>query len=182
MEQVKSNDQIRKLTFSAVFLALGLILPFFTGQIPQVGSMLLPMHLPVFLCGMVCGGGWGGIVGFILPLLRYALFGMPPIFPKGISMAFELAVYGLVSGFLYRHAKRYTYGAIYRSLILAMLAGRIVWGLVFSALCGITEQAFTLKMFFMAAFVQAIPGIIIQLLVVPVLVKTLNKEKNNSTG
>lgn len=175
--------QVRKLTFSAMFLAIGLVLPFFTGQIPQIGSMLLPMHLPVFICGMVCGGGWGGIVGFILPLLRYALFGMPPIFPKGISMAFELAVYGMMSGFLYSYIRRRGTGGerrirrgfsqIYAALIPSMLVGRIVWGLVFALLCGMAAQAFTFHMFLMGAFVEAIPGIIIQLVFVPILVRAI---------
>ena len=72
---------IRKLTYSAVFLALALVLPFLTGQIPQIGSMLSPMHLPVMLCGFVCGGPWGLVVGFVAPLLRSLLFGMPPAVP-----------------------------------------------------------------------------------------------------
>lgn len=175
MKQTKKKYHIRKLTLSAMFMALGLVLPFFTGQIQQVGSMFLPMHLPVLLCGMVCGGGWGGVVGFILPLLRYALFGMPPIFPQGIAMAFELATYGIVAGCLYQHSKWHCYKATYRCLIIAMIAGRIVWGIVFAVLSGMAEQAFTLKMFLMAAFVEAIPGIILQLLIIPVLVKTINK-------
>ena len=77
---------LRNLIFSAMCLAIGLILPFFTGQIQQIGSMLLPMHLPVLICGMICGWGWGGLIGFILPLLRFAIFGMPPIFPQGVSL------------------------------------------------------------------------------------------------
>lgn len=82
---------VKKISLSAMFFALGLILPFFTGQIPQIGSMLLPMHIPVFLCGFICGWKYGGVIGFLLPLMRYALFGMPPIYPTGIAMSFELA-------------------------------------------------------------------------------------------
>ena len=84
---------------SALFLALGLVLPIFTGQIPQIGSMLLPMHIPVFLCGLICGGPWGALVGLILPLLRSVLFGMPPLFPTAIAMCCELMTYGYVAGF-----------------------------------------------------------------------------------
>ena len=80
---------VKKLVLSGLFLALALVLPFFTGQIPQIGEILCPMHLPVILCGFVCGGGWGAAVGFVAPLLRYLLFQMPPIYPAGLSMAFD---------------------------------------------------------------------------------------------
>ena len=99
------DQSLKKITVAAMFLALGLILPFFTGQIPQIGSKLLPMHIPVFLCGLICGWKYGGLVGFILPLLRSALFGMPVFFPSATAMAFELMTYGAVSGFLYSISK-----------------------------------------------------------------------------
>jgi thiamine transporter ThiT len=86
-----------------MFVALGLILPFFTGQIPKVGSMMLPMHIPVLLCGLICGWKYGLMAGAVLPLLRSALFGMPPLFPTAAAMAFELAAYGFLSGFRCGH-------------------------------------------------------------------------------
>lgn len=73
-------------------LAVGIVLPIFTGQIPQIVNMLLPMHLSVIVCGLICGWQYGCIVGFLLPLLRYVLFAMPPM-PNGLAMAFELAAY-----------------------------------------------------------------------------------------
>lgn len=85
-----------------MFLALGLLLPFVTGQIPQIGSKLLPMHIPVYLCALICGWQYGGIIGFVLPLLRSLLFGMPVFFPSATAMAFELMTYGLVFGYLYQ--------------------------------------------------------------------------------
>ncbi|MBQ3532703.1 MAG: ECF transporter S component, partial [Oscillospiraceae bacterium] len=91
-----------KVVCSALCLALAMVLPFLTGQIPQIGKMLCPMHLPVFLCGFVCGWPWGLAVGFIAPLLRSLWLGMPLIFPDAAAMAFELAVYGMISGLLYR--------------------------------------------------------------------------------
>ena len=69
------NQSVKNLTLSAMFLAIGLVLPFLTGQIPEIGSLLLPMHIPVFLCGLICGWQYGAVVGFILPLLRNLLFG-----------------------------------------------------------------------------------------------------------
>ena len=93
---------LKKLVLAGVFLALCLLLPFVTGQIPQIGAALSPMHIPVLLCGFVCGWPYGLVVGFVAPLLRFMLFGMPPIFPTGIAMAFELAAYGALTGILYR--------------------------------------------------------------------------------
>ena len=100
MEQTNVKTQVKKLVLSAMLLAVGIVLPFFTGQIPQIGNMLLPMHLPVLVCGLICGWQYGGVIGFILPFLRYVLFAMPPM-PNGIAMAFELASYGAIVGFLY---------------------------------------------------------------------------------
>lgn len=106
MKESKSQKSLQTLVTAAMMLALGLALPFFTGQIPQVGNMLCPMHLPVLLCGLLCGWKYGLAVGFILPPLRYVLFSAPPIFPAGAAMAFELAAYGFLSGFLYARDRK----------------------------------------------------------------------------
>ena len=79
-------------------LALALVLPFLTGQLPQIGNMLCPMHLPVLLCGFLLGWPWGLAVGVTAPLLRSALFGMPPLYPVALAMCLELGCYGLVIG------------------------------------------------------------------------------------
>ena len=120
----------RRLTLSAMFLALGLVLPFLTGQVPQIGNMLLPMHLPVFLCGLLCGWQYGAAVGFALPLLRSSLFALPVMFPAATAMAFELMTYGLVAGLLYSRSRWQCLRALYRCLLAAMVAGRLVWGVV----------------------------------------------------
>lgn len=169
------NKQLKTLTLSAMFLALGLVLPFFTGQIPQIGSMLLPMHLPVFLCSLICGWQYGAAVGFIVPLLRSVLFGMPPLFPTATSMAFELMTYGLVVGLLYSRSRWQCIRALYRCLLLAMLAGRAVWGVVQAVLLGLTGSALTLQVFMASAFLNAIPGIIIQLILIPAVMVALNR-------
>lgn len=169
------NTQIKNLTLAAMFLALGLVLPFFTGQIPQVGKMLLPMHIPVLLCGLICGWQYGLATGFILPLLRYLLFGMPVLFPTGIAMAFELAAYGFVIGWMYGHSKWKCVIALYRSLFAAMLAGRIVWGAVNVLLMGFGSHAFGWKMFLTGGFLTAIPGILLQLILIPAVMIALNK-------
>lgn len=167
------NQSIKNLTLAAMFLALGLILPFFTGQIPQIGNMLLPMHIPVLLCGLICGWRYGGMIGFVLPLLRYLLFGMPIIFPTGIAMSFELLTYGIVIGYLYSHSRWQCLRALYRCMIAAMIAGRIVWGMVEIGLLGI--GGFTVQMFLAGAFINAIPGIILQLVLIPGIMVALHR-------
>ena len=96
------NKVIFKISFSSICIALGIILPFLTGQIPEIGSMLLPMHIPVLICGFICGWKYGLLVGLITPLLRSVSFGMPPIYPTAIAMSFELAAYGFISGLLFK--------------------------------------------------------------------------------
>ena len=164
---------MKKLVYSAMCLALCLVLPFLTGQIPQVGSMLLPMHIPVLLCGFLCGGGWGAAVGFTAPLLRHVLFSMPPA-PGCYSMAFELAVYGLVVGLLYKRLGKGV-RSIYISLVCAMVAGRVVWGAVQVAILGL--GSFPFSAFVAGAVTSAIPGILLQLVLIPLLVGALDKAK-----
>lgn len=165
------------LTLSAFFLALGLVLPFLTGQIQQLGNMLLPMHIPVFLCGLICGWKYGLAVGFILPLFRHLLFGMPVLFPNGIAMAFELATYGFVAGFLYGRSRWQCVIALYRVMIAAMLAGRVVWGCAQVVLLGLSGSAFTVQLFFAGALFNAVPGILLQLLLIPAIMVMLDRAK-----
>ena len=169
------KNNTKKITLSAMFMALGLILPFLTGQIQQFGNMMLPMHFPVFLCALICGWQYGLAVGFILPFLRYALFGMPMIYPMGIAMAFELATYAFVAGYLYGHSRWKCIVSLYRSMIIAMISGRLVWGLVEVILLGMGGKAFTWQMFLAGAFLNAIPGIILQLVLIPAIMVALNK-------
>ena len=174
-----TSARVLRLTYSALYLAIALVLPFLTGQIPQIGSMLCPMHIPALLCGFVCGWPWGLAVGFIAPLLRMVMFGMPPFY-VAIAMAFELLTYGLVSGIMYRKVfKKQTVGTLYGSLLTAMVAGRIVWGIVKVILSGIAADAgaFTFAAFISGALLNAIPGIVVQLILVPAVVVALQKAK-----
>lgn len=166
--------QIRKLTYAALFLALALVLPFLTGQIPQIGSALSPMHIPVLLCGFLVGWPWGLAVGFIAPLLRSVIFGMPVMVPGAVAMAFELAVYGLVSGLLYRLLPKKKW-SIYVTLIVAMLAGRVVWGIARLIIAGLSGNSFTWALFLAGAFTNAIPGIILHIVLIPVIVMVLER-------
>ncbi len=169
-----SELNIRRMVYAALFLALTQVLPFLTGHIPQIGSMLSPMHIPVLLCGFLCGWPWGLAVGFIGPLLRSVLFGMPPMFPGAVAMAFELAVYGCVSGWLRRKLPK-TIPMIYTVLVIAMIAGRVVWGIVRLILAGLSGGAFTWAAFIAGAVTGAIPGIILHIVLIPVLVIALEK-------
>ena len=170
----KQLSPVRALVLSAMFLALGLVLPFFTGQIPQVGSMLLPMHLPVFLCGLICGWQYGAAVGFVTPLLRMSLFGMPPLL-TAVAMAFELAAYGGVAGFLYSRSRWQCVIALYRSLLIAMVAGRLVWAAVRVVMTGVAGEPFTWQIFLAGALLNAIPGIILQLVFIPAVMVALDR-------
>lgn len=158
-----------------MFLAIGTVLPFFTGQIPQVGRMLLPMHIPVLLCGLVCGWKYGLAVGFILPLMRSLMFIMPPLYPDAVSMAFELATYGFIAGFLYENARWHCIKSLYRCMAIAMIGGRIVWGIARVLLLGFGENGFTFGAFIAGAFINAIPGIIVQLTIIPGIMLALDR-------
>ena len=164
------------MTLAALFLAIAYIMPFLTGQIPEVGAMLCPLHIPVLLCGFICGWPWGLAVGFIAPLFRSFMLGMPPMFPTAVCMAFELATYGAVTGWLHERLPRKKM-SIYISLFAAMLIGRIVWGAAMYICLGISGGSFTFAAFVAGAFTNAIPGIIVQIVLVPVLVMILDNPK-----
>ena len=166
----------RKLTLAALLMALGLILPFFTGQIPEIGNMLLPMHIPVLICGYVCGWKYGLTVGFIVPILRSVLFGRPYMMPAAVAMAFELAAYGAAAGVFYRILKKKKAGMIL-SLLGAMIVGRVLWGVVSIALYKMLGNSFTWELFAAGAFLEALPGIALQLILIPFIGTALSKAK-----
>lgn len=162
-------SKINRLVYASLFLALALVLPFLTGQIPQIGAMLTPMHFPVLLCGFLCGWQWGIAVGFSAPLLRSVLFGMPVMYPMAVCMALELATYAAVAGMLYRvfpQKRRF----LYVSLIISMILGRLVWGLARFLCAGLDISTFGLSAFWTGAVAMSVPGILLQLLIVPALV------------
>lgn len=171
---MKKDMSVQKIILSGLFLALGLVLPFLTGQIQQFGSMLLPMHLPVLICGFVCGPFWGLVVGFVTPVLRSVLFHMPPMFPIAITMAFELAAYGFLTGLFGKLSSKGKYG-ILMALIVSMVAGRVIWGLAASVFYSMAGMPFSLQAFVGGAFLSAWPGILIQLILVPPVVRAIRK-------
>lgn len=171
---MSSKNKIYKMVLAAMLLALSLVLPFLTGQIPQIGGAMCPMHIPVLLCGFFCGPWYALVIGLIAPLLRFVLFGMPPIIPSGIAMCFELATYGFMAGFLCnRLPKKRIF--IYVALIGAMLCGRVVWGAIRVVLLGFGQSEFGWAAFMSGAFLNAIPGIIVQIVLIPIIVMALPK-------
>lgn len=164
-----------RLIYAAICIALGILLPQVNKLIPvaNIGAILSPMHIPVLLSGFLCGIPYAAFVGFILPLLNFTLTGMPPIYPIGLSMMFELAAYGMLAALLYKATKN----NIWISLIGAMLGGRIVMGIVNAILFGLADKPYSFSAFLSAAFVTALPGIVIHLIVIPAIIYALKKAK-----
>ncbi len=164
-----TEKNLLRLTVAGLCVALGIVLPFVTGNIPQVGKALCPMHIPVFLCGFLAGPLWGAAAGVVTPLLRSLLFNMPVLYPSAVSMAFELCAYGASAGLLYRILpKKPVY--LYVSLLGSMLAGRAVMGAANTALYAAKGNSYTLKLFLAGAFINAVPGIVLHIILIPLLV------------
>ncbi len=172
---MRSQHKTYTLVLAALFLALCLVLPMVTGGIPAIGNMLLPMHIPVLFCGLLCGWQYGLAVGFAAPLLRSVLFGMPPMYPVALAMAFELAAYGLIIALVYARLPRRGLGAVYGALLAAMVGGRLVWGLAEILLLGLAGNAFTVQAFLSGALLSAVPGILLQLVLIPGVMAALDR-------
>ena len=167
------NTALRRLVYAALLLALGQVLPLVTAQIPLIAKMISPMHIPAFLCGFICGPVWGAAVGFVCPLLRMLLFGMPQ-FPMSMYMAFELCVYAVTAGILYRVFPKKA-GYLYLTLVIAMIAGRIVYCAVFAIHTGSVAGVPAFLALFGTQFVNTWAGILIHLAIVPPIVLALRK-------
>jgi hypothetical protein len=155
-----------------------MVLPYLTAGIPEIGNALSPMHLPVIVCGGICGPLYGGIVGLIAPIFRSLVFGMPsPLVPRAISMAAELLGYGVIMGVFIRILpKRVPF--IYASLGAAMLGGRIMGGICkwMLLLAGFLPE-YSFGLFWSGYFVESIPAIILQLLLVPPIIYGIRRAK-----
>jgi len=168
-------SNIRKISITAVCIALGIILPLTLHAIPRAGSIFLPIHIPVLLCGLVCGWPYGLACGILTPLFSSLLTGMPPAAYLP-SMLCELAAYGLIAGLFAQYIRtKNLYMDIYLSLLGAMLVGRIVYGIV-NALIFSAGQ-YSMQIWLTAAFVTALPGIIIQIIALPAIVIALQKSR-----
>ena len=170
-----SKMRIKQMVITAMCIAAGIVLPMAFHSIPRAGNIFLPMHIPVLMCGMICGFPYGLACGILTPFLSSLVTGMPPaaILP---SMLFELAAYGTVSSLLmhYTHMKN-LFVKIYISLISAMLFGRIFYGILNAVI--FNAGNYSMQIWLSAAFVTALPGVLIQILIIPVLVIVLQKAK-----
>lgn len=167
------QTKTQKLTNAGMLIAIGLILPYATSHMFGIpGTVLLPMHIPALLIGFLCGPLYGFLCGLIIPALSSALTGMPAAYPMLPIMLGELATYGLVSGLLYQktsHLRKRL--AIYPVLLTAMVCGRIVYGLIFSILMLAGGQLKALSVW--GAIATGLPGIVIQLILIPSVVMAL---------
>ena len=165
----------KRLILTGLCIALGIVLPLAFHAIANAGSIFLPIHIPVILCGLICGWPFGLACGVVAPLLSSLFTGMPMVaFLPAILC--ELAVYGAISGLLMRAMKTGKLVMdVYLSLIGAMLSGRLVFGLLNALI--FRAGAYSLELWTTAAFVTALPGILIQLAIIPVLVLSLIKAK-----
>ena len=175
------KKHLYKMVISALLLAIGLYLPFLLGQVEVLGQTVSPLHIPALLCGVTCGWGWGTVLGAVLPLLRTLIFGMPPM-PTALPMAFELAAYGAVSGFLYPllvriFRKNNHLPALLCALIGAMLFGRILGGAAKACIMGFQGSLYTLEAFVAAYFTSTAAGTLIHLVVVPAVTAALEKAR-----
>lgn len=170
----------RQLVLTALFIALGVVLPQAFHMIPNAGSILLPMHIPVLMSGYLVGPFFGLICGVATPLLSHLIFGMPPA-PVLPGMLCELAVYGLMTGLLNRAIKmENALVKAYVVLILSMFCGRITYGILNSLIFRAGE--YSMAAWTSAAFITAVPGIIIQLVLIPILVTRLQKARFSDIG
>lgn len=171
-------NKTRAITVAAALTALGIVVPMIFHATQISGQMFLPMHIPVLLCGIICGPFLGAVCAVIVITVSSAATGMPPLYPQGLLMVFELIAYAVTSGVLIRVIKR---GGLllrlYIALIAAMLVGRGMYGLAAYILLGVIGNGYTFTLFLSSAFVKALPGIIIQLISVPPLVLALKKAR-----
>jgi uncharacterized membrane protein len=163
---------IKKITYGSSLLALAVLLPFLTASNPSLGSIFLLMHIPALLGGFILGGKMGGIIGFIMPLFRSVLISTPPLYPVALIMAFELGAYGLFAGIFFKLFQKYQFGYLL-ALVLAMIVGRFVWGITSTIILSLTNRPYSFEAFISSAFITALPGIAIQIILIPLLVRSL---------
>ena len=165
------SQSTQKMVIAGMCIALCYVLPFLTGNNQQLNTALSPMHIPVFLSGYVCGPWWAMAVGFVSPLLRSFTIGKPPM-PGALAMAFELAAYGLCSGLMHKLLPRKV-PSLYASLLISMVAGRLVSVLAKVVIFSISAKPVTLGVYFTDAFLNTLPGAALHLALIPPIVLAL---------
>lgn len=180
----ESSKKTYCLTITGILLAVGLVLPFLTGQIQAISRTISPLHIPVLICGLCCGWKWGLGLGIVLPLLRSLLFGMPPFPSTALPMVFELAVYGLLTGLIYAALLKKNPGGnhlpkILGAMIPAMIIGRFVGGAAKALFIAVgvigSKTPYTFAAFFAAYFTSTAVGALIHIILVPAVVLALER-------
>ena len=178
---MQRNTFLYRLLITAVLLAIGMVLPFLTGQMQTIGQLISPLHIPVFICGLTCGWSWGAALGFILPIFRGLIFGMPPFPAVGLPMAFEMLVYGLVTGLLYPRLRKVLQNqhivAMLISMLAAMILGRCAGGATRAVMMGIQGNSYSFAAFFASYFTGTVAGAVIHLFVCPYIVTMLEQAR-----
>ena len=169
-------SKMKKICICAICIALCYVLPLaFHGV--GLGSVLSPMHIPVLLCGLVCGGGYGLLCGLLGPVLSSLLSGMPPLMML-VRMIPELCTYGLAGGLAMKYVRLGHLSAdVYVSLAASMVAGRIVGGIATAVFFAVTSGVYSIALWATGYFVEALPGIAAHLILVPLLLFTLEKAR-----
>ena len=172
---MKEMSVVKKSIITAVSLALCVVLPQAFHAVPNAGSVYLPMHLPILLCGLICGWPFGLLCGLAGPALSTLFTGMPPVAYLP-AMLVECAVYGLMSGLMMKVIRTgKIYVDLYASLIIAMLSGRIIAGLAKALI--FARGSITMGAWATSYFVTSLPGIIIQIVLIPTIVFALMKAR-----
>lgn len=169
---MKTISPVKRTVLAALMVAMCVVLPMVFHSVPNGGSVFLPMHIPVLICGMICSWPYGLVCGLLGPLLSCLITGMPPMAMLP-AMMIECAVYGLTTGLMLKFVRTgKLYADLYLALIVAMLAGRVLSGI---AKALVLSPGISLHYWLTASFVTALPGIVIQLVAVPLLVGMLMK-------
>ena len=181
MASAAKGFSIRNILLSMVFLLLAIFLPSICARIPGLDLVLLVMHIPIYLCGFICGAPLGFAIGMVAPVLRSVIFGVPALFPEGVAMMFELAFYGLLAGAFFDTFRRSmgnrSVGASYLALIIAMIGGRIAWGVAMLFMAIFTSVTFSWGEFIYGAFTGEIAAIVLHIVIVPGLVAQMEPSR-----
>ncbi len=165
------TSNIRRIIYDGVLIAVGIVFALLVHEIGglKLGQILLPMHYSVILAGLLLGPWDGFAVGILTPLLSGVLVGMPPLMPPiAIFMAFEMATYGIIVGYLNKRKVN-----IYINLIIAMLAGRIIYSLSYYIIGYMVGIHLRPLLAIAISFLSGIIGVILQLVIIPLLYYTI---------
>ncbi len=172
----ESENTLRSVVLGGMLTALGVLLPIVFHAM-GLGKVFLPMHIPVFLAGFVCGPAIAMLVGIVTPLISSVFTGMPPFMPPiAQAMVLELAVYGLVTGYLFRKARL----GVYVSMIIAIISGRIVYGVLahlLMPLLGFPNVPIWAPL--TVSLLESLPGVVLQLVVVPGLLALVKQHRKS---